>query len=647
MFWDKNHRKKSMDVPSSDIPVMDLPSPSRATFTEEEIVAKDAMARGGAECSDGQEDVDAGPSGSEVVVVDAIVLSPGENAADNDAEEQSTPKKVLSKKTPSRPLCAADLLSPVASPTPAPIVAEDEQTAFSAIAQEEMDNDEQEEIKDDKEDKENAAPGEALKAVPSLVAAEDIAPAAAPRAATAPAHAPVPAAAAAPRTSSLYAPTKSMLEKQRKSASITSASAPSSKPRGPTVAVAPTFRTEARSAMHGGGARPLTSEERELQAVAASRQAMEERRQRLQRAHCNKPRKAFQSQIKNAKVTVPAAPCSHLTRRLGEKASVVVAAGPEAKAKADAGAAAADFVNRRPTQPVPFTFATDARLKGPPTAGAANAAPTVAEAAERFMRDARSHGAPAHVPGRRTEAHPPTLRTDQRAKADYRPKVQGRAANAANINTGPPTHPLHPPTPKPLSTEEKEVQEFAALQSNAFKAKPVDRRIFDSMGELGVPKVRRLVGTGLAWGRLLTTRRPPLAPLPPLTPQVPARAATEPEPFDLRIDKRATVRPPPPPDAAAAAAGPTPFKARPVPDAVHHAPPPPPQPEPKQLTVPKSPNLSGPHAAAAPAHRQLPHHSVLEQERHKAKVAAAALPSPAKTSLTEPKVPLQSPSSPN
>jgi hypothetical protein len=48
----------------------------------------------------------------------------------------------------------------------------------------------------------------------------------------------------------------------------------------------------------------------------------------------------------------------------------------------------------------------------------------VAEAAERFMRDPRSHGAPPHVPGRRTEAHPPKLRTDLRAKTDYRPKVR-------------------------------------------------------------------------------------------------------------------------------------------------------------------------------------------------------------------------------
>ena len=48
----------------------------------------------------------------------------------------------------------------------------------------------------------------------------------------------------------------------------------------------------------------------------------------------------------------------------------------------------------------------------------------------------------------------------------------------------------------------------------AFKAKPIDKRIFDSMGELGVPKVA-------------------------------AKPVTETVPFELRIDKRATIRPPP------------------------------------------------------------------------------------------------------
>jgi hypothetical protein len=204
----------------------------------------------------------------------------------------------------------------------------------------------------------------------------------------------------------------------------------------------------------------------------------------------HKPKKAFQIKKAAPKLTVPAAPVSHLARRLGEKAPAV-AAEPKANGTAAAGATAADFVNRKPTQPEPFTFATDARLKAPHPAAAAEAAPTVAEAAERFMRDPRSHGAPPHVPGRRTEAHPPKLCTDLRAKTDYRPKVRDGDDDEAQSFVPSSSHLSHPTRTRtqPLSTEEKEAQEFAALQSKAFKAKPVDRRIFESMGELGVPKV--------------------------------------------------------------------------------------------------------------------------------------------------------------
>jgi len=358
------------------------------------------------------------PTEVERAVVDAVVMMPAdnddveqvekENCEEEQQEQQPTTivKTTRNKKTPSRPLCAADIAA--FSPAPAAPVstaAEDEQeTAFSAIEQEKM---------DEEEDKENVV----VPADADVVAV----PVAAPRAAPAP-----QIKVAAPRTSSLYAPTKCMKEKQRhradtNPAATTAAAAAATKPRGPTVPVAPTFRTDARSAMHGGGARPLTSEERELQEVAAARQALEEqRRRRVQ----HKPKKAFQIKKAAPKLTVPAAPVSHLARRLGEKAPAA-AAEPKANGATAAGATAADFVNRKPTQPEPFTFATDARLKAPhPAAAAAEAAPTVAEAAERFMRDPRSHGAPPHVPGRRTEAHPPKLRTDLRAKTDYRPKVR-------------------------------------------------------------------------------------------------------------------------------------------------------------------------------------------------------------------------------
>ena len=39
--------------------------------------------------------------------------------------------------------------------------------------------------------------------------------------------------------------------------------------------------------------------------------------------------------------------------------------------------------------------------------------------------------------------------------------------------------------PKMLSSEEIEELEYKEMQDNKFKAKPIDQRIFQSMGELG------------------------------------------------------------------------------------------------------------------------------------------------------------------
>ena len=297
------------------------------------------------------------------------------------------------------------------------------------------------------------------------------------------------------RQSTLYMPTKSSLTKQRHGASVdvdlkwtlsgsqklkSTASSSVGVPRTPrglsksqklqqagatmrglTVPVTPKFLTDARMRM-AHKERPLTTEERELQAVDEARKAEQQRMLKIKRVfhrvqvrlpllkrspgclstllpHTNNVQVKVQhggthAVVKSKKeLTVPVTPVSYLNRRKGQKLCSLAAAAGSSLGRGSSGGAdlkalssTADFANRRPTQPEPFTFATDARLKGPPTAGTADATPTVAEAAERFMRDARSHGAPAHVPGRRTEAHPPTLRTDQRAKADYRPKVRRR-----------------------------------------------------------------------------------------------------------------------------------------------------------------------------------------------------------------------------
>jgi hypothetical protein len=91
--------------------------------------------------------------------------------------------------------------------------------------------------------------------------------------------------------------------------------------------------------------------------------------------------------------------------------------------------------------------------------------------------------------------------------------------------------------PKPPTHEEQEAAEMEEIGRHPFKALPLDRRIFDSAGEMGVPKVA-------------------------------ARPVTEPHEFEFRSDKRTAqprVR-----DLAAtvgSAERPALFKARPAPKA--------------------------------------------------------------------------------
>jgi hypothetical protein len=86
--------------------------------------------------------------------------------------------------------------------------------------------------------------------------------------------------------------------------------------------------------------------------------------------------------------------------------------------------------------------------------------------------------------------------------------------------------------------EEREAAEMEEIQKHPFRARPLDRRIFESTGELGVPKVA-------------------------------ARPVTEPVEFSLQVDKRSTqprVRAPLyPPAAVEAEEPPSGFKAKPAP----------------------------------------------------------------------------------
>jgi len=131
----------------------------------------------------------------------------------------------------------------------------------------------------------------------------------------------------------------------------------------------------------------------------------------------------------------------------------------------------------------PFQFATDKRIVSEPKLNSAMSCATpVAEKAIKFMKDARSHGAPEQAARHITQPKSPYLRTKRRG--DYAAKS------------------------KPKSREEMLDEEMTAIKSKPFKARPLDKRIFESSGELGVPKVA-------------------------------ARPVTEPSCFELRSDARA------------------------------------------------------------------------------------------------------------
>lgn len=206
------------------------------------------------------------------------------------------------------------------------------------------------------------------------------------------------------------------------------------------------------------------------------------------------------------------------------------------------------------TIPMPFQLATEIRAKTRGDSIQSESAPTAGEQMHNFSF--RS----SHIPSisqQPTIPVAPTFRTDARLENHTRPK---------------------PPSREEI--EEKQMQEF---QHHQFKHKPVDHKIFESAGELGVPKVQ-------------------------------PKTVTEPEPFNLRIDRRPKRQSQLLPDDAVVKA----FIALPMPDfsSTSSLPPPPPV---QRLTVPQSPKLANGkvRAASAPPARQMPHHSVAEQMRAK------------------------------
>lgn len=144
-----------------------------------------------------------------------------------------------------------------------------------------------------------------------------------------------------------------------------------------------------------------------------------------------------------------------------------------------------------------------------------------------------------------------------------------------------------PLPPQPPSRQQQEDAELAECRKHAFKAKPVDRRVLESTGEMGVPKVA-------------------------------SRPATEISEFHLRTDVRGLAR-----DAGdeekkrekerESSVMMSAFKARPMPS---FAPPTPATPQSTfKPTVAISPRFIKTRALTAPPRRQKPHHSEVEKAK--------------------------------
>lgn len=247
----------------------------------------------------------------------------------------------------------------------------------------------------------------------------------------------------------------SVRQRQRPDVSPPRRQTSTSSERKLTIPVAPKLRSVSRSRD-----RVLSTEEREQQLIE------EEKRKEIIRMKKNKRsmeyNKAKSSMpvhnvIRSTKpLTIPNTPFNHLSKRHGEKKySTTFVYKPEVRPKSAPATGPKTL-----TQPEPFNLRTEAR--GGAIQPVVETVLTAGELCRRFEADPRSHRVPAsstHL----TEAMSPKLSTKLRASSTGRPK--------------------------PKSREEVERETVEEASKHQFKARPVDKRIFSSLGELGVPKV--------------------------------------------------------------------------------------------------------------------------------------------------------------
>ena len=315
----------------------------------------------------------------------------------------------------------------------------------------------------------------------------------------------------------------------------------------------------------------LSSEELQMKSLELERKEMaaklQQNRRRYQTLKTHKKSaEAGTTIVRSTKrLTVPTTPVSHLKTRLGSVKKPTI---HNQIAETIGSATSRDNFPRKPTLCEPFQFATDKRLKKEPPARSDANIPA-AELIQKFFKDPRSHHVPANAAKSVTLPCSPILKTKSRSKSMSKPR--------------------------PLSHDEIIDQEMKEFEKHAFRAKPVNKRIFECMGEVGVPKVE-------------------------------AKTTTEPVEFHLNCDRRASQ---PRIRESIAASHSTEdfveFKARPMPNfnssSSDQQAPSSPRPATNvisvpTLTIPVSPKLSGGRrASSAPARRQRPSHKEVEKQK--------------------------------
>ncbi len=392
--------------------------------------------------------------------------------------------------------------------------------------------------------------------------------------------------------------------------------------KGLTKPISPNLNIEKRFRMDQLSSPPMMTTEQLLlkkleEERDAERKKIEKRKKLYERLKANGFQLPLQAKETAAKkMTVPKTPKSVLDKKYGKKIPSVLKRSPvkhDLKDKFDQ----ASSHQPKLTIPEPFHFETDKRIQlhqqtisagitGSSFGNSQNLrssicqSMTAGELAVKFFQEARSYENTSnnnHQMKRLTEPHSPTLRTAKRVSL-----VQRDA---------------------PLSREEIEAKEVEEIRKHPFKARPLDKRIFESHGEYGVPKV-------------------------------PVKPPTIPVDIELHTDKRAVSRSR---DRNEQEEEQHQFKARPLPSFIKEGPqrlPTPPSKKNYHPTIPVSPKFQAlslsrededaglqadeykelRRASSAPARRQKPHHSLIEMQK---KLEEEMMRKPTQKKLTEPK----------